>query len=100
MKTNRQIIISSTIEKRYTDKLKLETAELLRNGIKFCPSCQEPKNLVNFTKNKRTFDSYSCYCRGCQKDIRDGQDKEVNKLYQQRHYINKKFRMISKLFGK
>ena len=91
--------MSSTIEKRYTDKLKLETAELLRNGIKFCPSCQIPKNLINFTKDKRTFDSYSCYCKGCQKDIRDGRDKEVNKLYQQRHYLNKKMKMISKLFG-
>jgi 5-methylcytosine-specific restriction endonuclease McrA len=38
---------------------------LARDGVKYCPSCEQEKSLSAFGKNKRRGDGLTVYCREC-----------------------------------
>jgi HNH endonuclease len=80
--TNTQIIEllkadDNKLRDRPRPKHEIYRAELLKQGKRFCPCCEEVKTLEHFTKNKNCKDGFKVYCRECQKEKRES-TKEYN----------------------
>lgn len=49
------------------------------NGMKFCPSCEKTKEIINFYKNSTKIDGLTIYCKECITDgIKTSKDKSIS----------------------
>jgi hypothetical protein len=62
--------------------------------MKICKKCNKEKELIDFSKHKRTADGYNYYCKECNRNYRL-QNKDRLKEYNNNYYCQNKEKLLS-----